>query len=148
MKCSELNIIDYLERKLNDENLKMVENHLDSCPKCKARFMALKEVYQVVGEEKREEVNPFLATRIFNQLEKETELKQSKVFRWQPAFVSAASVLLIIAGVSFGVWFGSGTANIQAQSTYADLEMQTYFYDINQEPIVSTLLEESYENNN
>lgn len=146
MKCSELNIIDYLEGNLNDENALKIKEHLNTCSSCMAKYQALKKVYLFIEEEKKEEVNPFIANQILEKV------KNSKTFsiqpRWQSTFIAAASILLLVGGISFGIWFGSGTANINAQGSYANLEMQSYFYDINQEPLVSTLLEENYENNN
>ena len=147
MKCKHIHIIDYLEGNLNELNREQVRKHLADCPDCLARLNSLKAINDFVLEEKKTEVNPFLITRINQHLDN-AEIEKPLSVGIRPAFISLFSVLVIVFGIGFGIWFGSETANVEAQSTYAEIEMQSYFYDLGQEPIESSFLIESYEESN
>lgn len=127
MKCKEVqeNLSFYLDQELSEEELLLVQSHLDSCSVCREELAALQETVSLLSS--LEEVNPPASFRreLYAKLEKsivqETEVKKKRLFghglrakltalRQHAAFYPVAIslvLLIIIVPVFFDVRIGS-----------------------------------------
>jgi len=144
MKCKEahINFTQLLEESLTAELKAKVQQHIDSCNNCQEALAQLQSAYSLIEEEKKSEVNPFLLTRINQHIDEIIENKKGNVFSYKRILIPAFSTFALIIGMSFGIWFGIATANSQGDNTYAEIEMQSYLNDFQQEYLETAILTE------
>lgn len=138
-KCENIEpkLIFYFYEELSETEKLQVEEHLQNCPKCLQSYKKISTGLSVVEVEKKQAVNPFIATRVLQEIS-EKRSKQVTVRRFlQPALATAA----VVTGIMFGVYFGSmyQTENNYQSNTYQE---EYYFNDIQQDPFLSYALEE------
>jgi len=93
----------YLEGKPDPDLKVRIEAHLMECKKCNElyRIQALAE--RVIAEEKKLTVNPFFATRVMAQIEKNEAVKLKVAHDiLRPALISVSLAAAIFAGVMIG----------------------------------------------
>ena len=144
MNCKEINknLIFYIEGELQSEKEMEVQKHLKNCHDCNALFINLKETLAIITKEKATKPNPFLFTRIQEDI---CNLKEpGKIFFLPPAFTrilqTVAFSLLLIMGVVFGISVGNSLQNQTPRQSIVHQSDEFYLNDFQQEAIESILL--------
>lgn len=130
MNCpiSEIMLIDYLEGELEPELARRVEQHLESCPVCRAEYKSLLEVKQVLAGAKESAVDQppesfwqenlqAVARATYQQDSSSESVRNVLSFPWfsRPRVLAAAAVVLIaLAGV---LRLGLGPIGTQERSS-------------------------------
>lgn len=138
MNCNECQtkITSYPEEKTSPETLRSIKTHLESCKNCRSFYAASGWVDAFVAEEKQVKVNPFMATRVLAQIEKQKAAKAGSVFihslNPQPLLVAASIVLALFLGVSAGSFYQPTNIAEQVPEELlylndAEMESLTYF---------------------
>lgn len=146
MDCKQINkkLIFYIEKSLSDFEMQEIKSHIKKCDSCKQLSAILESSLNVIDEEKKVTTNPFLHTRVMQQIENRKE-KTSFAHQFsikrvlQPAFYS----IILIVGIGFGVTLGN-LATSQSSNTLANSDFEEiYFNDFDQEPIEAFLLNDN-----
>ncbi|NLN31077.1 MAG: hypothetical protein GX158_07595 [Bacteroidales bacterium] len=81
-----------------------IESHLRECRDCREFYRIQMLAEKLISEEKQLKVNPFLSTRVMQEIENQEVLTQ----KWIPGILKPALVVLSVAGAIFlGVLMGS-----------------------------------------
>jgi len=146
MNCKEVNknLIFYVEGELQPEKETELQEHLKDCHDCNVLFLNLKETLAIITQEKAAKPNPFLFTRIQEEINNLEEPR--KVFVLNSNFIKILQPvtlsLLLVLGVVFGISMGN---SIQYQTPGQSMVYQSdefYLNDLQQETIESFLLTE------
>ena len=144
MNCKEINknLIFYIEGELQSEKEIELQEHLKNCHDCNVLFMNLKETLTIITKEKAIKPNPFLFTRIQQDI---SNLKEpGKMLFSPPAFTkilqTAAFSLLLIMGVIFGISVGNSLHDQTPNQSVVHQSDEFYLNDLQQEAIESILL--------
>lgn len=141
MNCNECQtkITNYPEEKSSPETLRSIKLHLESCADCRAFYAASGWVDAFVANEKRVNVNPFMATRVMAQIEKQKAVKAHSVFirslKPQSLLVAASIVLALFLGVSAGSFYQPATLADQVPEELLylnDAKMESLTYLMNE----------------
>lgn len=123
MKCEEVEglMIDYLDNKLEPEQIAKIEKHLETCEKCLDDLKDLQETMQLISREEMKKPDKSLRINFYHMLhkemerneEKKTTLMQASKVRWydRNIYRVAAGVALLICGTLTGMIFYSGILN-------------------------------------
>jgi anti-sigma factor RsiW len=136
MRCKDIEkkLIFFLEGELQEQEQKMVSEHIGHCEGCTAKLQYLKGSLLIFEAEKAIEVKPFLYTRIKARMEP----RQQTVRRWVLAPLAVASILvmgLLIGSVAGRLTVQQGTTLVQTDHNVAYL-----FNDADLESTESILL--------
>jgi len=144
MECKKCHsqLSDYLEGKLEKQEMQEIAAHLNVCSDCSSFAIFLKSTLDIIEEEKQIQPDAFMYSRIMAGLDSlSTEGNVKKNFltlRWIPA-VAAGLVLLI------GVFGGLGLGRALAPAYHPDeSEISGFAYlinDLENEPIENFLLD-------
>jgi len=142
MNCQDIKhySLDYLEQKLPEQKQAAFLRHLESCESCRAYMQFVREAWTGIEEEKQLKANPFLATRVMQEVAPQETGKRPV----KPALLwlqNAIVVLFIAAGIFVGVNTGIRMYEEspgQEQPTYAT----TYFINDLEQENVETLISE------
>jgi predicted anti-sigma-YlaC factor YlaD len=146
MNCKEVNInlIFYIDGELKPEKETELQEHLKDCHDCNVLLLNLKETLAIITKEKATKPNPFLFTRIQEEISNLEEPR--KVFVLKPNFIKILQPVtlsfLLVMGVIFGISMGN---SIQYQTSEQSMVYQSdefYLNDFQQETIESILLNE------
>jgi predicted anti-sigma-YlaC factor YlaD len=107
--CQEI-VSKYQKEVIPAEEKSLIKAHLDSCETCQKFFAASKLMNQFVANEKKVQVNPFLATRVMAQIENMEQKKTGKVL--VTARVQKLQPFLLAASVIFAVFLGIQAGNL------------------------------------
>ena len=141
MNCNECQtkITSYPEEKTSPETLRSIKKHLEFCAECRAFYTASGCVDVFVAHEKQVKVNPFMATRVMAQIEKQKSIKANSVFirtlKPQPLLVAASIVLALFLGVSAGSFYQPANLAEQVPEELLyldDAEMESLSYFMNE----------------
>ncbi len=124
-------ILLYAGGELDREKSQALEMHMKECGECRAFMNYVEESFNLIQLERNAEPNPFLATRILNEMEKRSQPVPS-VKRWIPAF---AFVILLIAAVIGGINLGKLYSQTIFSNSNKLQEEMSYFDDLEQEQI-------------
>jgi predicted anti-sigma-YlaC factor YlaD len=122
---------DWFEQHLQEDDLRMVETHLEHCSKCRDYYSKMASLVETPDEEFFPELepDPYLATRV-----KAQALQNSRVFkpmhwlRW--TLVGAVSSIAILVGVELGNSLYTAT-----QSDSGTEIVSTYYQAFSQQSI-------------
>lgn len=143
MKCETLHnqLIFYMEGETAPDETKKIANHLQQCEKCANLYSEFQATFGIIETEKEIKVNPFLKTRI-NQQIANRKIKQKPLKAWnkllQPALVTFLLLIAISSGVLLGNIYGSSANDTQFSETASNTTF--YLNDFEQEPIETALL--------
>ena len=97
---------EFREGKLPDDTKTQVEDHLATCKECAESYKMQVLADRVINQEKELLSNPFLITRIMEQIENPETLHHQTVpvYRrvWRSAFITASVAAAIFLGVLIG----------------------------------------------
>lgn len=115
MDCSSVQhqLIFYSENSVAPSKAKEIQQHLDACPDCRKQFEKIQQALSLIPQMKQDNPNPFLFTRIEQQIhtvpEKVAIPQFARIF--SPVLVS----LLLVATVLVGLYI-SNTASSSADT--------------------------------
>jgi len=103
-KIIEKKLLFYVEGNLPENEKNSISKHLENCNSCAKKLAFIKENFILIDIEKKEKINPFIATKIQSKIA-QRKLKTKTTFTkiLQPVMIA---VLLVIA-----VWFGNFISN-------------------------------------
>jgi predicted anti-sigma-YlaC factor YlaD len=104
----------YLEGRLPDGIRVQVESHLAKCDLCAEAFQLIQIAEKVMNEEKGEQSNPFLVTRIMAEIEALEQTRRIPVYQkvLKPVLISVSIAAAILVGVVSGnIYKPTHTAN-------------------------------------
>jgi hypothetical protein len=151
MKCEEVDtlLIDYLDRKLQDSQVKEIEKHLESCEKCLESMMEMQKVLKALSNEEMEIPPDSLRINFYHMLHGEINKReyQNSIIPVHVAWYNrplpriAAAIALLIAGTFMGMLLngGSGKRNT-AQQIH---QLQSDVTDLRKAALLTMLKEES-----
>ncbi len=141
MNCKEVenNLIFFIEGNLPENKQVDFNNHLNSCDNCKVLYQKLKADLLVIENDKITEPNPFLYSRIIENL-KQVESKEPSVLRLntkgfyvQVAAYAAGIILAIFLGIGLGADFDSNNnLVIEDYEELTEYQMFADSYNLNQ----------------
>jgi len=143
MKCKKIHkkLIFYIDGDLSSKENKKIEEHLSSCKNCSRLYSEMKSSMEIIQDEKSIETNPYLYTRIKQQLNNINENATKPIFAiqrlkmLQPIMVSFLIAVGIFIGVSIGNNFPLQENNIADTQTELN-----YINDLQQEHVEYFLL--------
>ncbi|MEA3450852.1 MAG: zf-HC2 domain-containing protein [Bacteroidota bacterium] len=146
MKCKTAHkkLTHYFNNELSVAEDEAIKNHLKNCENCYNLYSELKTTYNLIEKKETLKPNPFLYTRINQQL---INIKNKEN---QPVFIPAyrkvlQTVLLsfvILIAVGAGIKLGSLSGIQQEEKILVSPTTEFYFNDLGQEKIEVFLLNE------
>jgi predicted anti-sigma-YlaC factor YlaD len=133
MNCSKgrTNILLYAEGLLDKRESLALESHMKECSDCRKFMLYVKESLKSIESEKNTVSNPFMATRVLNEMGKRRQPVRY-IKRWVPAF---SFVILFILAIIGGINLGKVYSNIIRSNNNELQEEMSYIDDIEQEQI-------------
>ncbi len=141
MNCKEVenNLIFFIEGSLPESRQVDFNKHLNSCDNCKVLYQKIKADLLVIENDKITEPNPFLYSRIIENL-KQVESKEPSVLRLntkgfyvQVAAYAAGIILAIFLGIGLGADFDSNNnLVIEDYEELTEYQMFADSYNLNQ----------------
>lgn len=142
MNCQDCQqkMLSYIDGLLNAEAAKVFETHLSKCVDCRAIFADLQLTYQIIDQEKQQEMNPFLVTRIEQRIARETGRKIIPVRQF--AFRAVAAGILLTIAITTGIFLGQKVGQGSQAEQIAPQQKNELYYinDFQQERIEAFLL--------
>jgi hypothetical protein len=123
MKCEEVEalMIDYLDNKLEPEQISEIEKHLETCERCLDELKDTQSLLKLISEEEMEKPDDSLRINFYHMLhgeikrieEKNVEPIKSASKHWydRNVYRIAAGIALLIAGTFLGMLIYSGISN-------------------------------------
>ncbi|TYA75060.1 HEAT repeat domain-containing protein [Seonamhaeicola marinus] len=113
MNCIDIEqrIVDYIDGKLNADEAKQVQEHINSCDDCKLLYDETVSLFAAFNKVEEQIPNESLREGFYKLLEEEKQILDTKVvelpkqeneFHWKRAFQVAASLVLMFSGYLFG----------------------------------------------
>jgi len=140
MKCKTVHkkLIFFLEKELSGAEMKVVQEHLDSCSDCRLFAEEMRKTLSILETEKTPEINPFFYTRVKAKLEKAETLAGRRPVLIRVLQPVAFSIILLL-GIYGGIKFGASSAGT-GKSYVAEQEVIPFVNDMDVEPIEIFLL--------
>ncbi len=100
MNCKDFehNIINYLEKNLSETQNNNFLKHYNKCDKCKKKLKYFKKSFEIIENQKKTEVNPFIETRILSEIN--ATKKENTIFKkiLRPVFIASFMFLALFLG--------------------------------------------------
>ena len=132
MKCENVRdlMLEILDGESDAADRGIFEGHIAACPACAEEFRRLNETWTRLGVLAAERPSPALSERFYSMLEAEQRKRNRRSFaeawgalRLRPAFRFGAALVLILAGVGGGFWFGShGAAGSRVEALSREVQ--------------------------
>ncbi len=111
------------------------EKHIEVCSNCADSLEIIKKAFNILDDQKKINVNPFLFTRIKERIAKKDAAHEKVLKRvLQPVFLFILVLFALGAGYFLGSGFNSGTKNASSSN---------YSYYVMQEPVEIALLSDN-----
>jgi anti-sigma factor RsiW len=116
MKCDQIRdlMLEILDGESAAADRGLFETHIAACPACAEEFRRLNETWTRLGLLSSERPSAALSDRFYAVLEAEQKKRTRRSFaetwaalRLRPAFRFGTALVLVLAGVGGGLWFGS-----------------------------------------
>ncbi len=146
MKCKTANkkLTPYFNNELSVEQNKTIKNHLKNCESCYNLYSELKTTYDLIEKKETLKPNPFLYTRINQQLINIKNKENQSIFI--PVYKKVLQTVLlsfvILIAVGGGIKLGSLSRIQQEKQLLVSQTTEFYFNDLGQEKIEVFLLNE------
>ena len=145
LNCGQVhkNLLDFIDGSLAENVNFDIKNHIGYCEQCYGLYLNVKETYTAYEKEPVPILNPFFSTRVLAKLHNieviETNMSHKLLRIFQPI---AASVLIII-GISAGIYLGKNLAgsktivsvNILNNETLETYASEYYLYDLGEQSV-------------
>jgi hypothetical protein len=92
-------VSNYLERDIAAELRAAVEEHVRTCPRCRAVLEGTRNVVQIYGDERMVEVPFGFSHRLHRKLEENMPRRRAKTWGWVIGLAAAAAVILLMVQV-------------------------------------------------
>jgi hypothetical protein len=136
MKCEEVQalIIDYLDNKLEREQILGIEKHLETCEKCLDELKDSQQLLQMISDDKMVEPDESLRINFYHMLHNEIRKNEnqnpdtikSAQIKWydKSVYRIAAGIALLICGTFIGMTFYSGITNSRQTRELSQLKSE------------------------
>ena len=144
MKCKTANkkLTLYFNNNLSVAQNEAIKNHLKNCESCYNLYSELKTTYNLIEKKETLKPNPFLYTRINQQLVNIKNIENQPIFI--PAYKKVLQTVLlsfvILIAVGGGIKLGSLSGIQQEKQILVSQTTEFYFNDLGQEKIEFFLL--------
>ncbi len=142
MDCKECKnkLIFYFENSLEKEEMGKVKNHIALCDECQSALNQLVKSFEIIEIEKQMRANPFLATRVIQNIQNRSNNTVIGLIRkLQPALFSLLLVVTLTLGILLGNLYQINNSDVYVSDQFEEL----YISDLNQENIELTFLTET-----
>lgn len=119
------NLLGYIEDSLEDNVYSEVKRHLDSCEQCLILYQNIKETYTAFEKLPRPELDPFFSTRVLSTYFNKEAIGTSTSHKLIRILQPIAASILILFGVSAGIYLGKDLAVSKAIVSAPVLNNQT-----------------------
>lgn len=145
MKCKKIHkkLIPYFNKELSEKQNEAVKKHLENCKSCSELYFELKMTFNLVEKKEILKPNPFLYTRIKQQLIDIKNKKNKYIFNHVYKKITQTILLpfILVICIWAGIKIGSIKEIKQEQFLVYDAN-EFYFNDLEQEKIEILLLKE------
>lgn len=146
MKCKNFHkkMIFYIDGELTAPENSVIDQHLKTCNDCSLLFSELKSCYKLIENKETLKPNPFLYTRIkqnIENIEQALSLKELKPVYMriiQPVLIAC----LLVTGISFGILLGNSYDNTPQKNKSIASTNEFYMNDFQSEELEINLLNE------
>ncbi len=113
MNCSscQQKLESYINGTLSEDMQQNLRIHLEECEKCHEVYSGMVILNRAIQQERSVTSNPFLATRIMEQINQPEETLVHKSFGWsrvlQPVLLTASVALALFMGIAAGNLYSS-----------------------------------------
>ncbi len=144
MKCKHIEnkIIFYIEGSLQEKEESDIKKHIENCKSCYNIYNQMKLSLAVIDNEKDKIPNPFLYTRIKQNIDDLENTNKNFIFspKNKMALQSAFATFFLAVGIFAGVFLGNTLSNdIKISDQISETE-ELYFNEMEFEEIETTLL--------
>ena len=143
MNCEQINnkLIFFIEKSLPDAEMQEINSHIDNCNDCKKLTIQLESSLNVIEEEKKVVVNPFIHTGILQKIKNRREQPSfANIFMLKRAMQPVFYSMILVVGIGLGITFGNMAID-NANKNLANNDFdEIFFNDLDQEPIEAFLL--------
>lgn len=135
-KCKE-NLIFFYESSLKKSVMDNIRQHIENCTDCKKAYKQIARSFEVINKEKQIVLNPFIATRIIQEIENESNIRNVGIIRkLQLAFYT----LMVVFALSIGILLGNSYQLIESNGLATNQIDELFINDFEQENIELTII--------
>jgi hypothetical protein len=122
MNCKHLykDIIGYAEHTISSDLNKKIEQHLSECSSCEKIYQEVLKTYEVFDHCPTPEVNPYFYTRVEQKLKALRDREIFSVYGLVWKIKPVAATVLIVAGISMGVFIGKNISGSNSSTNNND----------------------------
>ncbi|MBR9682784.1 MAG: zf-HC2 domain-containing protein [Candidatus Aenigmarchaeota archaeon] len=146
MKCKEVNkkLVSYINDELSNTENKNVKSHLESCAICNEIAVELQNTMNLFDDRITLQPNPFLYTRILQELNNLHTVQDNNGFLpvFKKVLLPVMFSLLLIFSVFLGITLGNIYETNQQEKETSSLTIEYFFNDLEQETVEVSLLNE------
>jgi anti-sigma-K factor RskA len=145
MNCKDLEIllVDYIDKKLPEEETKIVESHIENCESCKQQLEETKQLFTSINKQKQVQPSASLKQGFYEMLENEktqnektvNEKREKTVSIRKLIAIAAQLVVFVAIGVAIGWYSGQKSSQpelAQLNQKIDQLSQQVHFAALNQ----------------
>lgn len=146
MKCKEVNkkLVSYINNELSNTENENVKSHLESCAICNEIVVELQNTMNLFDDRITLQPNPFLYTRILQELNILHTVQDNNGFLpvFKRVLLPVIFSLLLIFSVFLGITLGNIYETNQQEKETSLLTIEYFFNDLEQETVEVSLLKE------
>lgn len=146
MKCKEVNkkLVSYINNELSNTENENVKSHLESCAICNEIVVELQNTMNLFDDRITLQPNPFLYTRILQELNILHTVQDNNGFLpvFKRVLLPVMFSLLLIFSVFLGITLGNIYETNQQEKETSSLTIEYFFNDLEQETVEVSLLKE------
>lgn len=129
MDCKKISflLVDFYEGVLDEKEKKLVEEHLESCFKCRLKFKEIQNTFEILEKEKTEVPDEIFWTNFLPEVRKKIEDKKAskKAFVFKPELISFSATILVI--LLLGVFLFTTDYRSKIDSFYIDQDFYSVY---------------------
>lgn len=129
MDCKKISflLVDFYEDVLDTKEKKLVEEHLESCFKCRLKLGEIQKAFEILEKEKTEVPPDIFWTNFLPEVRKRIEDKRAtkKAFVFKPELISFSATVLVI--LLLGVFLFNRDYRSRVESFYLEDTYYTFY---------------------
>ena len=129
MDCKKISflLVDFYEDVLDTKEKKLIEEHLESCLKCRLKLGEIQKTFEILEKEKTEVPPDIFWTNFLPEVRKRIEDKRAtkKAFVFKPELISFSATILVI--LLLGVFLFNRDYRSRVESFYLEDTYYTFY---------------------
>lgn len=129
MDCKKISflLVDFYEDVLDTKEKKLVEEHLESCFKCRLKLGEIQKTFEILEKEKTEVPDEIFWTNFLPEVRKRIEDKRAtkKAFVFKPELISFSATILVI--LLLGIFLFNRDYRSRVESFYLEDTYYTFY---------------------